>query len=153
MLFRSGFSYVLNWYLNRDITNFDPYAPAPKTKYKDIAIAASKTPLESFAQELMHWTRDTLDGIAAFTPSQLQILCDRWGHDNHAKKSYIMKALLAQGDCHDEVVKLDGKAVRVVVFDARLQVTKVLNPVVSKADLARKTAHAISVEMETSGGF
>lgn len=148
-----GFSYVLNWYLNRDLTNFNPYAPAPKTKYKDIAIAASKTPLESFAQELTNWTKDNLDGIGAFTSAQLQILCEKWGHDNHAKKSYIMKALLAQGDCHEEVVKVDGKAVRVVLFDARNKVTKTLGTQASNAEITRKTSHAISLEMENSTNF
>jgi hypothetical protein len=148
-----GFSYVLNWYLNRDLTNFNPYAPAPKTKYKDIAIAASKTPLESFAQEITTWVKDSLDGIAAFTPAQLQILCEKWGHDNHAKKSYILKALLAQGEYTEEVVKVDGKAVRVILFDVRPKVTKTMSPVSNKSEIARKTFHAISLEMENSSNF
>lgn len=148
-----GFSYVLNWYMNRDLSNFNPYSPAPKTKYKDIAIAASKTPLETFAQELSIWTRDNLEGVGAFTSAQLQVLCDRWGHDKNAKKSYIAKAMLAYGEYHEKVVKVDGKAARVLIYDVRDKVTKSHGLGVTEGEIARKSFHAISLELENNVNF
>lgn len=113
----SGFSAVLDWYLSRDISNFDPYAPAPMTAYKQKAIELSKSPLEAFAKELADWTREHCNGEAAFTPAQLSVLCERWGYDAKAKTQYIRRAMEAQGESEpSKVIKINGKTHRYTTF-------------------------------------
>lgn len=144
----AGFSAVLNWYMNRDIHDYDPYAPAPKTKYKDIAIALSKTPMESFAVELTGWVTEHLDGVAAFTAAQLAVLCERWGHDIRPKAQYIKKALQAHGDLEpNKVIKLGGKTHRFTFF----AVTNAAHKNRNHGDLttiAKNTEDAIKREIE-----
>ena len=148
-----GFSIVLNWYMNRDITGFDPHAPAPLTAYKKIAIELSKTPMESFAAELSAWIDAHLDGVAAFTAAQLQVLSDRWGHDSRAKAQYIRKALQAHGELEpSKLIKVNGKPVRYTtlittgaVETARLNVTW--------SQVVVKTETAMQRELEQNGSF
>ena len=125
---QQGFGKVLNWYYNRDITDFDPSKPAPNTKYKQVAIQASKSPIEAFAQELCIFVVENLDGIAAFTPTHLEILCERWGHDVRAKAQYIKKALLNYGEVESgKVVKVRGKSSRVTIFKVTNSLAKKCN--------------------------
>jgi len=113
----AGFSAVLNWYMNRDLQDFDPYAPAPMTAYKQVAIALSQTPLEAFGQELAGWVRANLDGVAAFTSAQLAVLCERWGHDARPKSQYIKKALQPHGDLEPQkAITIGGKTARYTVL-------------------------------------
>jgi len=154
----SGFSAVLNWYMSRDLSGFDHYAPAPMTSYKQVAIQLSKTPLESFAADLAAWTDEHLDGIAAFTPAQLSVLCERWGHDNRAKTQYIRKALQPHGDIEpSKLIKVNGKASRYTAFITRKgQVTA---PQVTAAKainwplIVTSTEGALSREIENNGTF
>jgi len=112
-----GFSFVLDWYLNRDITKFDPWAAAPKTKYKEQAIALSKTPTEDFAQELVQWIINNCGGKAALTANQIQVLCEKWGHDKNAKPQYIRKALAAYGDIEpSRLIKHNKKSTRYTII-------------------------------------
>jgi hypothetical protein len=144
----AGFAATLNWYMNRDIGDFDPYAPAPKTHYKDIAIALSKTPMESFASELTDWTMAQLDGVAAFTATQLAVLSERWGHDIRPKVQYIKKALQSYGDLDPQrVIKVDNKPQRHVLF----VVTKSGHKILLLNDfttIAKQTSDAIKREIE-----
>lgn len=146
----AGFSMALNWYMNRDISGFDPYAPAPKTHYKDIAIALSKTPMESFASELADWTMSHLDGVAAFTATQLSILSERWGHDIRPKAQYIKKALQSYGDLDPQkVIRIDGKPQRHVLFVVTKSEQKILL-LNDFTTIAKKTSDAIKREVEQS---
>lgn len=144
----AGFATVLNWYLNRDISKFDHYAPAPKTQYKDIAIALSKTPMESFASELADWTMTELGGVAAFTTNQLAILSERWGHDIRPKAQYIKKALQSHGDLDPQkVIKFEGKSHRYVLFVVTTSGKKIGN-LHDFTLIAEDTARAIKREIE-----
>ncbi len=113
----AGFSAVLDWYMSRDISDFDPYAPAPMTEYKKKAIELSKSPLEAFAKDLAEWTREHCSGVAAFTATQLSILCERWGYDARAKTQYIRRAMEGQGESEpSRVIKINGKTHRYTTF-------------------------------------
>tara|TARA_R110002126_G_scaffold53859_1_gene145788 strand:- start:14603 stop:16684 length:2082 start_codon:yes stop_codon:yes gene_type:complete len=144
----AGFSAVLDWYMSRDVSDFDPYAPAPMTKYKQKAIELSKSPLEAFAKELTDWTREHCKGSAAFTATQLSILCERWGYDAKAKTQYIRRALESQGEVEpSKVIKVHGKTSRFTVFvvtprPGDVAVTASLN------DIAIITEEAIKKEIE-----
>lgn len=128
-----GFGKVLNWYYNRDISGFDPSKPAPDTAYKKIAIQAGRSPIEAFAKELSDWVVERLDGYAAFTPAQLELLCERWGHDSRAKSQYIKKALLNYADLESKPISFQGKTIRFTVC-------KITNPPVPAKDLLKHGA-------------
>lgn len=128
-----GFGKVLNWYYNRDISAFDPSKPAPDTAYKKIAIQAGRSPIEAFAKELSDWVIERLDGYAAFTPAQLELLCEKWGHDSRAKSQYIKKALLNYADLESKPISMQGKT-------SRFTVCKITNPPVPAKDLLKHGA-------------
>ena len=115
---------------------------------KQKAIELSKSPLEAFAKELAEWTREHCNGAAAFTATQLSVLCERWGYDSKAKTQYIRRALEAQGEVEpSKVIKVHGKTSRYTVFVVTPQrgdvaVTATLN------DIALITEEAIKREIE-----
>lgn len=144
---QQGFSVVLNWYYQRDISNFDPSAPAPQTKYRQTAIDASKTPLQAYAQELSDWLMVNCDGIGAFTTSQLETLCEVWGHDSRPRAQYIRKALLAYGEIEaQKVIKVSGKSGRYTIFRVTNSPVQMCN-LTSLGDLAKQTEDAIMNEI------
>jgi len=148
-----GFSFVLNWYLNRDIAKFDPYAAAPKTKYKEQAIALSKTPTEDFAQELSQWVVDNCNGRAAFTANQLQILCERWGHDKNVKPQYVRKAMAAHGDVDpSKLIKHGGKPTRYTIFVVTPQGGG-LSTIDNYTTLVRDTENALAREIGSESSY
>jgi hypothetical protein len=114
---QNGFGSVLNWYYKRDITTFDPAKPAPDTKYKQTAINAGRSPMEAFAKELSDWIIDNIGGYAAFTPAQLEILCERWGHETRPRAQYIKKALLNYADLESKPIMHGGKTTRFTVVN------------------------------------
>ena len=145
-----GFSHVLEWYMTRDITKFDVYAPAPMTKYKQVAINASKTPLEAFAQELAQWVTNNLQGHGAFTAAQLALLCEKWGHDGRPKAQYIRKALLAYGEIEtSKLLKVNGKAERYTTI--RVTDSPAIN--VTWADIGKSTEAMVQREIEQNAAF
>lgn len=112
-----GFGKVLNWYYERDISEYDASSAAPDTKYKQTAVDASKSPIQAFAQELTMWVTEKLDGVAAFTPAQLEVLCELWGHERRPRLQYIRKAMLAHGELElNKVIRVHGKSVRYTMF-------------------------------------
>lgn len=145
-----GFGDVLNWYYERDISNFDARKAAPLTKSRDKAIQLSKTPLESFANELREWVVDQLEGVAAFTTQQLDILSESWGNGNKVNQQYLRKAMSACGEIElNKAIKIEGKTVRHTIFQVTADVTKMpeKSEITSYAEVARKTAEAISREV------
>lgn len=144
---QNGFSIVLNWYYQRDISSFDPAAPAPQTKYRQVAIDASKTPLQAFAQELSDWLMANCKGLGAFTTAQLETLCEVWGHDSRPRAQYIRKALLAYGEIEaQKVIKVNGKSGRYTVFRVTNSPAQMCN-LASLGDLAKQTEDAIMNEI------
>jgi hypothetical protein len=146
-----GFGKVLNWYYNRDISHFDPSKPAPDTKYKQVAIQAGRSPIEAFAKELNDWVLEKLDGHAAFTPAQLEILCERWGHDSRAKVQYIKKALLNYMDIESKLIKHSGKTSRYSVCKVTSQkvADRDLDKYGALGQLATDTETAVKQEIES----
>jgi hypothetical protein len=150
---QQGFGIMLNWYMNRDITGFDPKKAAPKTQYRETAIQLSKTPLEAFALELKAWVNDHLDGVGAFTASQLQVLCQRWGHDGNAKAQYIRKALQPQGTIDpSKMIKVNGKSARYTTFMTP-EVTQSQRAEPTWSQVVTKTEGAMQRELEQNGSF
>lgn len=149
----AGFSAVMNWYMNRDVTNFDPYAPAPMTNYKQVAIALSKTPLESFAIDLASWVDEHLQGVAAFSANQMSILCERWGHDSKVKAQYIRKALQPHGELEpSKLIKVHGKPARyttLITFKAQVTDSQAQN----WSHVVTRTEDAIKREIEQNGSY
>lgn len=149
---KQGFSIVLNWYMNRDLSGFDPKAAAPRTKYRDKAIQLSKTPLEAFAQELKDWVDTHMHGVAAFSTGQLQVLCERWGHDSKAKTQYIRKALQAQGEMEpNKLIKVHGKPQRFTTIITQKNTHSKESIIWSR--VAEDTETAITRELEMHGSF
>jgi len=150
---QQGFGIMLNWYMNRDISGFDCKQAAPKTQYRETAIQLSKTPLEAFALELKAWVNDHLDGIAAFTAPQLQILCERWGHDSKAKAQYIRKALQPQGTIEpSRLIKVHSKPMRFTTFITPEATQKgFIEPTWSH--VVTNTENALQRELEQNGSF
>lgn len=150
---QQGFGIMLNWYLSRDITGFDPKHAAPRTQYRETAIQLSKTPLEAFALELKDWVNDHLEGVAAFTATQLQILCERWGHDSRAKAQYIRKALQPQGTLDaSKLIKVHGKPSRFTTFMTH-EVTQSGAAEPTWSQVVVKTEDALQRELEQNGNF
>ena len=144
----AGFSAVLDWYMNRDISDFDPFAPAPMTAYKQKAIELSKSPLEVFAKELSQWTQENCKGMAAFSAAQLSILCERWGYDSRAKTQYIRRALEAYGEIEpSKLIKVKGKPHRYTAFVVT-GVPKEISVTCSWVDIVSITEEAILREIE-----
>lgn len=110
-----GFGKTLNWYYNRDISQFDPSKPAPNTKYKQTAIQAARSPMEAFAKDLADWIVDNLDGLAAFTTAHLELLCEKWGHESRPRAQYIKKALLTYADVESASTSIGGKTARLTL--------------------------------------
>ena len=136
--------------MSRDISDYDTYAPAPMTKYKQVAINASKTPLEAFAQELTRWVVENLNGYAAFTTAQLAILCEKWGHDARPKTQYIKKALLSHGEIEtSKLIKVGGKTSRYVLF----KVTHSPVSVCTDSEIAKSTEMLVQQEIEQDTSF
>ena len=147
---QGGFAIVLNWYYKRDISSFDHTAPAPQTKYRQIAIDASKTPLQAFAQELSDWLMANCQGLGAFTTAQLETLCELWGHDKRPRAQYIRKALLAYGEMEtNKVIKLNGKSARYTIFRANQSPLSLQS--VGLTELAKETEDAIMSEVAQKG--
>ena len=144
---QNGFGIVLNWYYERDISEFDPSQPAPDTKYKQTAIDASKSPLQAFAQEFSDWVQGQLNGCGAFTAQQLEVLCEKWGHDAHPRAQYIRKALLGYGEIEiNKPITVHGKTSRYTIF--RITSSELhLQKWGSLAELARNTTDAVTVEL------
>jgi hypothetical protein len=150
---QQGFGIMLNWYMNRDISSFDCKQAAPKTQYRETAIQLSKTPLEAFALELKAWVNDNLDGMAAFTAPQLQVLCERWGHDSRAKAQYIRKALQPQGTLDpSKLIKVHGKPSRYTTF-ITTEVTLARRVEPTWSQVVTRTEDALQRELEQNGSF
>lgn len=112
-----GFGKVLNWYYERDISEYDPAGAAPYTKYKQTAVDASKSPIQAFAQELTMWVTEKLEGVAAFSPAQLETLCELWGHERRPRLQYIRKAMLSHGEIEvNKLIKVQGRSAKYTLF-------------------------------------
>ena len=106
-----GFGQVLNWYYERDITNFDPYQAAPETKRKAQIVKLSQSPTQQFANELLEWAKQHVGSLAFFTNQQLQILYKTWQGEEKMPASKYIKAALANLTPGEEiVVKLSKNA-------------------------------------------
>lgn len=110
---QDGFGAVLNFYLNRDISQFNPHAPAPMTDAKASAIQLSQSATQDFAQDLLQWVTDELDGTAFLTASNREILHKAWyGDENVPSAKYINRALSAMCDVESKVIKEGGKSIK-----------------------------------------
>jgi hypothetical protein len=148
-----GFGIMLNWYYERDLTNFNPRSAAPKTQSREKAIELSKTPLEAFANELKDWTIANVDGTAAFTVAQLNILSEQWGYGNKITQQYLHKAMSALGElAPSKMIKIEGKATRHTMFG----VTEAGLTAVTQGDysrVAKQTSEALAKEITQSASF
>ena len=149
----SGFGIMLNWYYERDISEFDPRKAAPETSSRKQAIELSKTPLESFANELKDWTIANVDGVAAFTVAQLNILSEQWGYGNKVIHQYLHKAMSGIGKIEpSKMIKIEGKAVRHTVFDVTFpDVNAVVKSNYSR--VAKDTADALVKEITQNATY
>jgi hypothetical protein len=148
-----GFGIMLNWYYERDISNFDPRKAAPETGSRKQAIELSKTPMESFANQLKDWVLANVDGVAAFTVAQINVLCEQWGYGNKLTHQYLHKAMSAIGEIEpSKMIKIEGKAVRHTVFVVTAPgVTDVTKTNYSR--VAKDTAEALSKEITQNATF
>jgi hypothetical protein len=149
-----GFGMVLNWYYERDISQFDPYQAAPETKRKAQIVKLSQSPTQQFANELVQWAKDHVGEVSFFTNQQLQILYRTWQGDEKMPASKYIKAALANITPGDEMVislKQDSKdstkthAVRGWMIGPQNVITNC-----NRRSVAEKTAEAISREVQNS---
>jgi hypothetical protein len=114
---QDGFGIVLNWYTQRDLSKFDPKAPAPMTDHKRAAVELSRTPLMAFAADLSRWVVEKLSGRAAFAPVHLIELCKLWGYGDKTQVSYIRRAMSNFGEVDGQkLIKVAGKPVKRTLF-------------------------------------
>jgi hypothetical protein len=148
-----GFGIMLNWYYERDLSSFDPRKAAPETGSRKQAIELSKTPMESFANQLRDWVLANVEGVAAFTVAQLNVLCEQWGYGNKLTHQYLHKAMSAIGEIEpSKMIKIEGKAVRHTVFVVTAPgVTDVTKTNYSR--VAKDTADALSKEITQNATF
>ena len=71
---QQGFEHMMHFYMTRDLTTFDPRAPAPMTDHKQEVIQASKSAWAQFAQDVWEWVDSELDGVAALSKSMMTTL-------------------------------------------------------------------------------
>lgn len=68
-LANGGYGKILNWYLNRDISDFNHTKAAPDSDAKRRAQAASMTDIEKAAQAFADWIKVECGGVALCTSS------------------------------------------------------------------------------------
>lgn len=113
----NGYGKVLNWYLCRDISNYQPTAAAPKSKHKDAAVLASQTSIEDFADELYEILDLELGGIAAFRPTQLETLAETLTGVKNIRAKSIFHAFSRLGTVDMAArTKIDGVVTRFHVY-------------------------------------
>lgn len=101
-----GFGHVLNWYYERDITEFDPYAAAPETKRKAQVVRLSQSPTQQFANDLIEWAKLHVGEVSFFTNQQLQIMYKAWYGEERMPSMKYVKAALANLSPGDEAIVL-----------------------------------------------
>jgi hypothetical protein len=91
--------------------------------------------------------------MAAFTAPQLQVLCERWGHDSRAKAQYIRKALQPQGTIDpSKLIKVHGKPSRYTTFiTSEVTLARRVEPTWSQ--VVTRTEDALQRELEQNGSF
>jgi hypothetical protein len=113
----NGYAKVLNWYLCRDITDYQHSAPAPKSKHKDAAVLASQTSIEDFADELYEMLDTELGGIAAFRPVQLELLAESLTGVKNVRAKSIFHAFSRIGEVDMNArTKIDGIVMRYHIY-------------------------------------
>lgn len=88
-----GFNHMMHFYMTRDISAFDHQAPAPETKHKEEVVAMSRNAWGQFAHELMDWVNEELEGYAALTRRQIDLLIRIWDYGNQVKATNISHSL------------------------------------------------------------
>ena len=139
---QDGYGAVLNWYMNRDITQFNPHAPAPMTEDKKNAIQLSQSGTQDFANDLYQWVKDELDGTAFLTAQQRQNIFSLWYGDEKAPSTkYVDRALSALCHVSNEPIRDNGKLVRGLLIWTN---KKNIGSYRSKAEILRKTDEFIA---------
>lgn len=77
----NGFHYMMHFYSTRDLSAFDPKAPAPMTEDKKQVILASKSAWAQFAQDVWDWVEHELDGAAAISKGMMTVLIRHFGYE------------------------------------------------------------------------
>jgi hypothetical protein len=154
----NGFGIVLSWYLDRDLGDFDPKAPAPMTLHKQTATELSRSPLQAFAADLSNWVIQQLKGRAFFDPTHLTLLCQKWGHGDKERVVYIRRAMAGFGAIDPtKPVKVHGKTERRTLFipyeegyknNAGYSSKGPETELVSLGELAKLTDEAVSKELQ-----
>jgi hypothetical protein len=150
-----GFGYVLNWYYERDITEFDPFKAAPDTRRKAQVIKMSQSHTQQFANTLLEWAIANVGDLAFFTNQQLQILHRTWYGEERMPPSKYVKTALSSIHPGDDAVVLTKKD----DLDGGKNVTArgwMLGKTAdweasNKRSVARKTAEAIANEVTANG--
>lgn len=150
-----GFGHVLNWYYDRDITEFDPFKAAPDTRRKAQVIKMSQSHTQQFANNLLEWARANVGDLAFFTNQQLQILHQAWyGDERMPSSKYVKTALssIAPGDDVVVLTKKDDLEGGKNVTARGWMIGKTFDWEASnKRSVARKTADAIASEVASNG--
>ena len=149
-----GFGHVLNWYYERDISQFDPYEAAPETKRKAQIVKLSQSPTQQFANDLVQWSKDHVGEVAFFTNQQLQIMYKTWQGDEKMPASKYIKAALANLTPGEEVVislkqDLNDKSKTMTVRGWMIGLQNVISTCNRRA-VAQETAAAIAREVQSS---
>ena len=149
-----GFGAVLNWYYERDISSFDPFAAAPETKRKAQVVRLSQSPTQQFANDLVEWAKAHVGSVAFFTNQQLQILYRAWHGEERMPATKYVKAALANVAPGDEAVVLvrrgEGGEAKNVTAKGWMIGTADAWEKSNKRGVAQETADAIAREVQSS---
>ena len=107
---KQGFEHMMNFYTTRDLSDFNPRAPAPMTDHKQEVIQASKSAWGQFAQEVWEWTISELNGTAAISKTMMTVLIKHFGYDAAKLTAFTINNSFSEL-CYTQQHKLirDGK--------------------------------------------
>ena len=77
-----GLEKIMNWYMTRNIDDFDPRAPAAVSTSKKAAADLSKTDTRILAEELWSWTKREVGDWCFMTRQQREIIIQCLGWDD-----------------------------------------------------------------------
>jgi len=118
--FEQGFNKVLNWYMCRDLALYNPAAPAPTSTHKDEAVKLSQTSIEDFADELYDLIDNELNGVAAFRPSQIEVLAENLTGLKSIKAKALVYAFTRLGHVDmSATTRIDGVTTRFHVYKTK----------------------------------
>ena len=105
-----GLNKMMHFYATRDLSKYDPSAPAPETDAKAQAQALSMSDREVAIKHLHQWVEDHLGGVACFTAGMRDALLKELSGGLQISSQAVAREMKHYCKYTQTKVKLDGKA-------------------------------------------